>query len=203
MATANILVGAASEIPNPPAGEATLFVDTDNNNILTLKFDNGSTKVYSADNIDECCSCDIAKKITDSVACAFKSGMITSTEFGVIMGSGITVTSTKGTDTDGNSFCKIDIGTKNIPVTSMSIDNASPIAMLCNGSTVQLTATVLPSTASNKKVKWLSSNTSVATVDIDTGLVTEVGTGTCIITAYTEDGGFTDTITINADQTGC
>jgi uncharacterized protein YjdB len=168
-------------------------------------YSDGSVRAYSdaSSDLSDCCTCDIAKKIVDSVTCAFSSGMITSNEFGILMGTGFVVTSTSGFDTNGNKTTTVEIGTKNVAVTGMSIDNSSPIAMHCSGTTVQLTATVLPANASNKKVKWLSSNIAVATVDINTGLVTETGTGTCTITAYTDDGGFTDTVTINSDQTGC
>lgn len=50
------------------------------------------------------------------------------------------------------------------------------------GSTLQLTATILPETVQNKSVTWTTSNSKVATVS-DDGLVTAVGSGTAIITA--------------------
>ena len=53
--------------------------------------------------------------------------------------------------------------------------------------TLQLTATVLPTTTSNPSVSWSSSNTSVATVS-STGLVTAKSTGNAVITAKTSDG---------------
>lgn len=202
MATANIIVGIPTSIPTPPAGEATLFVNPDDNNIVWIKFADGTSKRYSAGDLD-CCTCEIAKNITESITCAFKSGKISADEFGVLMGTGITVTSTSGTDDDGNAFNKVEIGTKNIAVTSMSIDNSSPITMTCNGSMVQLTATVLPANATNKQVKWVSSDPAVVSVNINTGLATEVSTGTAVITAITDDGNFTDNITINSNQTGC
>lgn len=55
------------------------------------------------------------------------------------------------------------------------------------GSTSQLTATTLPTNATNRAVTWTSSNTSVATVNSD-GLVTAVSAGTCTITATAKDG---------------
>ena len=66
------------------------------------------------------------------------------------------------------------------------------------GGTVELTATVLPEDAENKKVYWTSSDTSVATVD-DRGLVRAVEIGTAEITVTTEDGSYTDTavVTVN------
>ena len=51
----------------------------------------------------------------------------------------------------------------------------------------QLTATVLPANATNKSVKWESSNPAVATVSAD-GLVTAVGGGSCTITCTAMDG---------------
>ena len=54
-------------------------------------------------------------------------------------------------------------------------------------STRQLTPTVQPSTATIKKLKWESSDESVATVD-ESGLVTGTGAGKCTITASAIDG---------------
>ena len=55
------------------------------------------------------------------------------------------------------------------------------------GGTSQLIATVLPDSATNKVVTWISSNPEIATVDT-TGLVTAVAPGTATITATTTDG---------------
>ena len=52
---------------------------------------------------------------------------------------------------------------------------------------MQLAATVTPSNATNKIVTWVSSNSSVATVNSD-GLVTAVAYGSATITAKTIDG---------------
>ncbi len=207
MATANIIVGAASSIPTPPAGEATLFIDTDNNNILSLKNSSGVVSAYSESGVEDCCSCDIAKTITDKVMCAFSSGMITADEFGVIMGTGFSITSTSGTNEDGNKFCTVDIGTKGIAVTGINIDQSSldlDLAPCCGGSGT-LTATVSPANASNKKVLWVSGDPSIATVDINTGLVTAVSNGMVTITAYTQEGGFIGsiTVTITTSAEGC
>lgn len=61
--------------------------------------------------------------------------------------------------------------------------------------TTQVTATIAPETASNKNVNWISSDTSVATVDA-TGLVTGVADGTAVIVAQSVDGGYTDSVEI-------
>ena len=58
------------------------------------------------------------------------------------------------------------------------------------GEKITLKATVIPSGAKNKAVKWTSSNSKVATVS-SSGVVTCVGGGTATITCKTEDGGYT------------
>jgi uncharacterized protein YjdB len=202
MATANIIVGPASSIPTPPAGEATIFIDTDNNNILSIKDSAGVVTLYSEGSLANTVPGEISASIIDAINCAMKSGKITIDEYGIILGTGVSVTSTTGTDLSGNTFTTVEVGTKGIAVTGMSIDN-SPVTIICNGNTEQLTATVLPTNASNKQVKWLSSDTAVATVNINTGLVTAIGTGSCTITAYTDETGYTDTLAVTVNQTGC
>lgn len=66
-------------------------------------------------------------------------------------------------------------------------------------STLQLTATVSPSNATNKKVTWSSSDTNIATVD-QNGKVTGKAEGDVTITVTTADGGHTAThkITVNS-----
>lgn len=81
----------------------------------------------------------------------------------------------------------------NVPVTSVGV---SPSTATINvGATRQLTATVLPSNATNKAVSWSSSNTSIATVS-SSGLVTGMAAGTATITVTTQDGNKTATCTI-------
>ena len=62
------------------------------------------------------------------------------------------------------------------------------------GQTFKFTATVLPSEANDKTVTWKSSNTSVATVS--NGTITTKGYGKTTITVTTNDGGKTDTATV-------
>lgn len=62
--------------------------------------------------------------------------------------------------------------------------------------TLRLHQRVMPYFTSNKSVTWSSDNEDVATVDED-GFVTSTGMGTAIITATTEDGGFTASTLVN------
>lgn len=64
---------------------------------------------------------------------------------------------------------------------------------------VQLDITVLPLNATNKNVGWESSDETVATVSA-TGMVTGVGDGQAVITVTTEDGGYTDEITVSVSS---
>ncbi len=66
------------------------------------------------------------------------------------------------------------------------------------GESVKLTATVEPPDATNKTVEWQSSDETVATVT--DGVVTGVKGGTATITAWTVDGGFTDTCDVTVTE---
>ncbi|MDD3904648.1 MAG: Ig-like domain-containing protein, partial [Sphaerochaeta sp.] len=81
-------------------------------------------------------------------------------------------------------------------VTSVTITQNDQAIIL--GNTLQLTATVAPSDATNKDVIWSSSDTSVATVSAS-GLVSTVATGSATITATTEDQNKTDTVIITVN----
>ena len=82
-------------------------------------------------------------------------------------------------------------------VTGISLDALS--ASLPVSGTKQLSATVIPSDATNKTVLWSSSNAAVASVS-SSGLVTAVASGSAVVTAKTSDGGFTSTsaVTVQA-----
>jgi hypothetical protein len=75
-----------------------------------------------------------------------------------------------------------------IPVTGVSVSPATDSLNI--NQTRQLTATVVPATATNKAVTWSSSAPAIATVS-STGLVTALTEGTATITAVTADGNFT------------
>ncbi len=64
--------------------------------------------------------------------------------------------------------------------------------------TIQLTATVIPATAGNKNVSWVSSNPSVASVST-TGLVTANSVGNATITVTTDENDFSAESNITVD----
>ena len=85
---------------------------------------------------------------------------------------------------------KLDAYKKTIPPSNILVNKISlnqTSTTLNVGETLQLTATVSPTNATDKSVSWTSSNTNVATVS-NTGLVTAVAAGTATITCKAHDG---------------
>jgi len=85
-----------------------------------------------------------------------------------------------------NPISDTDTTVNPVKVASIALDKAK--AELKTGESTTLAATVSPSNADDKSVKWTSSNEAVATVS--NGKVTAVAEGTAVITATTNDGGF-------------
>ena len=84
------------------------------------------------------------------------------------------------------------------PVTGVSLNKNSETLYV--GNTDQLTATVLPSDATDQNVNWSSSNASIASVDVN-GLVRALALGSATITAATVNGNYTstDVVTVMAN----
>ena len=92
------------------------------------------------------------------------------------------ITATANDGSGKTATCSVTV---NRLVTSITLNKSS--ASVYNGKTITLTATVNPSTASDKSVIWSSSDTSVATVS-SSGVVTGKTRGTTTITATAKDG---------------
>ena len=114
----------------------------------------------------------------ESVATVSQSGLVSAVAAGHAV---ITATTTDGTDLSAS--CDVTV----LQVQAESIQLNVTTAGLNEGSTLQLTATVLPEECDIKTVIWASNNPSVATVDSN-GLVTTHSVGTATITAITTDG---------------
>ena len=81
-----------------------------------------------------------------------------------------------------------------ISVVSVSVSQNS--AALTIGEALQLTASVSPSSATNKNITWASSNQAIASVSAS-GLVTALGEGTTTITATADGKQGTCTVTVS------
>lgn len=111
----------------------------------------------------------------------------------------VTATAADGSGkTDSIVVTVIDGRPGDIPVTGVSIDEGTLVEYNWDGTagTNQLHATIAPSTATNKNVTWSSATPSVLTINSTTGVISIVSAGTSVVTVTTEDGSFTDTITV-------
>jgi uncharacterized protein YjdB len=100
------------------------------------------------------------------------------------------------TDNGKIAICTVDVEAlpdDAVRVTGLTLDKSNEILVIGDNDTVELTAAIEPSGATNKNVTWTSSNESVATVEstgLGTALVTAVSAGWAGITATSADGGF-------------
>lgn len=124
-----------------------------------------------------------------TVASVSNSGVVTGVKAGTAT---ITATSTDGNKT---ATCAVTVNAR--PVTGVSLNKSS--LELYEGDTSTLIATVSPSNATNKKVSWSSSDSTVASVNTN-GLVTAVKKGSATITVTTEDGGKTATCNVEVSE---
>ena len=93
------------------------------------------------------------------------------------------------TTTDGSNLqakCNVNVDIKPIKVTGIKIRDKSYTIISLN-QTPSFRTTITPSNATNKEVKWTSSNENVAKVST-IGVIKPVKNGTCKIIATTTDG---------------
>ena len=90
------------------------------------------------------------------------------------------------TTKDGNysAVCNVNVYEPTISVTAISIDKTS--LTLEEGQTGQINVTYTPNNATNKRVNWESSNSSVATIT-NKGVVTALKEGSATLTAKAAD----------------
>ena len=97
--------------------------------------------------------------------------------------------------------CTVTVKAPVVPVTGISLNKDA--LTLDVGGTETLKASLSPETATNKGVKWTSSDESIVKVS-DKGVVTAVKAGTASITVTSEDGSFSATcaVTVNGTEKG-
>ena len=123
----------------------------------------------------------------NSVATVDSNGVVISKNSGSTI---ITATTHNGLKTE--FFIEVETPVTNITLNSNEI-NLNP------GGTFKLDTTVNPSNASNKNIKWISANESIATVD-QSGNVTADVAGTTYISAVSADGKVVATCTVNVSK---
>lgn len=123
----------------------------------------------------------------NSVATVDSNGVVISKNSGSTI---ITATTHNGLKTE--FFIEVETPVTNITLNSNEI-NLNP------GGTFKLDATVNPSNASNKNIKWISANESIATVDQSGNVIADVA-GTTYISAVSADGKVVATCTVNVSK---
>ncbi|MDR1348554.1 MAG: Ig-like domain-containing protein [Prevotellaceae bacterium] len=124
----------------------------------------------------------------NNVATVDANGLVTGKSVGTAI---ITATTA---DSGKTAKCTVIVTAVAIAVTGITVTPQT--ASIEENKTVQITANVLPTVATDKNVSWKSDNTDIATVDAN-GLVTGKSVGTAVVTATTADGGKTATCTIS------
>lgn len=118
-----------------------------------------------------------------SVLTVDKNGFVTF----VAPGNATVLCQTEDTGTDGINLVATCEFVIEQPVTSVSLDYTDVTLKI--GETLRLTSTVLPKDATNKELTWVSSNTSVVTVE--DGLLTAVAGGDAAVLVQSVDSGVT------------
>ena len=200
----------SGDLTNAPIGVTATFLNTYNNkeqitsgNSMTL------TITGLASNI-KITGITLHTKTNASKGAGTATATMNGTEFGTytytVIGSSytnkaLTVTPTMASGnmvviiscTTNSVYCDLFTFTYEVMPTSISLDNTSLDLTTDNEET--LSATVLPTNATDKTVTWTSDDEGVATVSTS-GTVTAVGTGSATITATTVNG-LTATCTVN------
>lgn len=99
---------------------------------------------------------------------------------------------------DNGKVATVIVEVKKIDVTSIKL-NKSKVALEV-GESIKLSATIQPTNASIQKVKWKSSDLSVATVN-NKGKITAKGAGTCNIIVTCDNKSFVCTVTVKNKPT--
>jgi uncharacterized protein YjdB/sugar lactone lactonase YvrE len=116
-----------------------------------------------------------------------KIATVNSTGLVTAVGSGsATITVISEDDRTKKANVNLSVTSTVVPVTSVTVNRNS--STLAPNQTLQLSATLKPDNATNKKIVWSSSNTKIATVDAN-GKVTAKTNGTATITAKSVDNG--------------
>ena len=122
---------------------------------------------------------------SDAVASVDSNGKITAKTAGSAV-----ITCKSVSDNSVVGICNVTVKAKvqtpsEIKVNKITLNKTT--ASVTKGKTLQLTATVTPGNATNKEVKWSTSNKNVAMVS-PSGLVTAKSAGTTTITCTAQDG---------------
>ena len=163
----NYTITVTSGVPNVPVSDLTITPNATTINVGSTSQINATILPSNATN----------KGVTylsanPTIASVNSSGLVTAVDVGEIS---IKVSSTE----NANIYKYYDVIVKKsdgvIPATAIDLDPSSGIVEV--GKTLQINASVAPSNATKKGIKYITLDPNIATVVSDTGLVTGVGVG--------------------------
>lgn len=114
----------------------------------------------------------------ESIVTVDENGMVTA-----ILEGKANVTVASVSNPEVSAVCEIEVTPTPVSAIQLNLSSSS----IEVGQQVQLEATVLPATATNKSLNWRSDNPSIATVD-ENGFVTGIALGSATIFAEATDG---------------
>ncbi len=150
----------------------------------------GGTQSLSVSALPSGASTAVTWSTSNSSIATVNNGVVT----GVANGTA-TITATSTLKTSVTATASITV--TNISVTGVSLVETASIGV---GNTTTLTPVFSPANATNKTATWSSSNTSVASINSTSGLITGIAVGTSTITVTTQDGNFTDTCLLTVSE---
>ena len=180
------LYGIISESPNVSGQEVYIKNLSKKIEVTGISLSKTSATINKGSSITLTANITPYEATNKSVTWSTSNSKVATVQNGKVTGvSAGTATITAKSSNGKTASCKVTV---NVPVIAPTGINLNSSAMsLGKGETTKLTATVLPADASDKSVKWRTSDSKVLTVD-QNGSVKAVNNGTAWITARTANG---------------
>lgn len=163
-------------------------------NKTTLNLAVGVTETLSYTILpDEATNKNVQWSSSNTNVATVNNGLVTTIKDGQVT---ITVTTVDG---NKKSECLLTVGTgiSSNPVTGINIDKTEMTISV--GDETTIIANVIPSYADNKTIIWSNGGSDVASVN--NGVVTGLKAGSCVITATTQDGGYSKSCNVTVEET--
>ena len=125
------------------------------------------------------------------------SSVVSVTSYGYMHAYKVGTAVITATTEDGAFVAECTVTVPEVPVTGITLGN--PTINVNIGSSASLWADVVPGNATNKKITYVSDNPQVASVD-SYGYVYGESEGTAVVTATTEEGGYTATCNVTVKR---
>lgn len=148
---------------------------------LTLEIGSSERLVASFEPADYLNKAHVWSSSASDVASVDETGLVKAVSLGEA------VITAKALDGGATASCKVVVSAKVVHVSGLLLNYYEKTLVV--GEELQLKGSVTPSNATDKKVSWKTSDSSVVTVD-ENGLVTALSAGDAVVIATTNDGNF-------------